>query len=114
MTGMDALTGYTSDYLDNVKNQANGTSASNTAKKDFSNATEAELYEACKEFEAYFVEQMFKAMAATVPKEKSSSASALDMFESNMYQEYAKQASESGQLGLAKQLFEQMKINYGL
>lgn len=115
MTGIDALTGYTSTYLDNVKNQTSSSSVSNTASKDYSNATEAELYEACQEFESYFVEQLFKAMRATVPEsEESSSASALDMFEDNLYQEYAKQASDSGQLGLAKQLFEQMKRNYNL
>lgn len=115
MTGMDALTGYTSTYLDNVKSQTSSSSASATAGKDYTNATEEELYEACKEFEVYFVEQMFKAMRATVPEsEDSTSTSALDMFEDNLYQEYAKQASDSGQLGLAQQLFEQMKRNYSL
>lgn len=115
MTGIDSLAGYTSTYLDNIKNQTQTASASGVAAKDYSNATEEELLEACKEFEAYFVEQMFKAMRATVPKsESSTSASALDMFEDNLYQEYAKQTAESGQLGLAQQLFEQMKRNYNL
>lgn len=115
MTGIDALTGYTSTYLDNVKNQTQAASASQTAVKDYSKATEEELLEACKEFEAYFVEQMFKAMRATVPKSESgTSASALDMFEDNLYQEYASQTADSGQLGLAQQLFEQMKRNYNL
>lgn len=115
MTGIDSLAGYTSTYLDNVKNQTQTASTSGVAAKDYSNATEEELLEACKEFEAYFVEQMFKAMRATVPKsESSTSASALDMFEDNLYQEYAKQTAESGQLGLAQQLFEQMKRNYNL
>lgn len=115
MTGIDALAGYTSTYLDNVKDQTSAASVSGAAEKDYSKATEAELYEACKEFESYFVEQMFKAMRATVPEsEKSTSASALDMFEDNLYQEYAKQTADSGQLGLAQQLFEQMKRNYNL
>lgn len=115
MTGIDSLAGYTSTYLDHVKNQTQASSTSGAAEKDYSNATEEELLEACKEFEAYFVEQMFKAMRATVPKsESSTSASALDMFEDNLYQEYAKQTADSGQLGLAQQLFEQMKRNYNL
>lgn len=115
MTGLDALTGYTSTYLDNVKNQTQAASTSQVAAKDYSKATEEELLEACKEFEAYFVEQLFKAMRATVPEsESSTSASALDMFEDNLYQEYAKQAADNGQLGLAQQLFEQMKRNYNL
>lgn len=115
MTGIDALTGYTSTYLENVQNQTSSSAASKVAGKDYSKATEEELLEACQEFEAYFVEQLFKAMRATVPEsEESSSASALDMFEDNLYQEYAKQSAENGQLGLAQQLFEQMKRNYNL
>lgn len=115
MTGIDALAGYTSTYLENVQNQNSSASVSKAVNKDYSNATEEELMEACKEFEAYFVEQLFKAMRATVPEsEESSSASALDMFEDNLYQEYAKQSAVNGQLGLAQQLFEQMKRNYGL
>ena len=112
MTGLDALTGYASTYVDNMKSQANANTASDIANRDYANATDEELYEACKEFEAYFVEQGFKAMRATVPKDENSSASAFDMFEDNLYQEYAKQAADSGQLGLAQQLFEQMKRNY--
>lgn len=115
MTGIDALAGYTSTYLENVQSQNSSSAASVAAKRDYSKATEEELMEACKEFEAYFVEQVFKAMRATVPEsEESSSTSALDMFEDTLYQEYAKQSAESGQLGLAQQLFEQMKRNYGL
>ncbi len=114
MTGLDALTGYTSTYLDNMKSQANANAAADIANKDYTNATDEELYEACKEFEAYFIEQVFKAMEATVPKEENSSSSALSMFEGTLYQEYAKQAADSGQLGLAQQLFEQMKRNYDL
>lgn len=112
MTGLDALTGYTSTYLDNMKRQTSASAAADIAKKDYSTATDEQLYEACKQFEAYFVEQVFKAMRATVPKSAASTASALDMFEDNLYQEYAKQTAENGQLGLAQQLFEQMKRNY--
>lgn len=114
MTGLDALTGYTSTYLDNVKSQTNANAASDIAKRDYANATDEELYDACKEFEAYFIEQVFKAMEATVPKEENSSSSAFSMFEGTLYQEYAKQAADSGQLGLAQQLFEQMKRNYDI
>lgn len=115
MTGVDTLAGYADAYLETVQKQAGSSAASRAADRDYSNATAEELLEACKEFEAYFVEQLFKAMRATVPEsENSSSASALNMFEDNLYQEYAKQSAENGQLGLAQQLFEQMKRNYGL
>lgn len=115
MTGIDAMTSYTSTYLNNMKTQAGASSVEDTASKDLSKATDKELMEVCKEFEAYFIEQMFKAMKATVPsEEEGTSASAMNMFGDNLYQEYAKMAADSGQLGLAQTLFEQMKRNYNL
>ena len=70
----------------------------------------------CKEFEAYFTEQVFKSMKKMVPEsdEKSSGSSALDMFEDLLTQEYAKNGAENGGLGIAQMLFEQMKRNYNL
>lgn len=115
MAGIDGISSLTNTYLQNIQN-AESTSKLEAAKNaDYSSATEEELMEVCKEFEAYFVEQMYKSMLATVPKnEESSSASTLEMFQDTLYQEYAKQTAESGQLGLAQSMFEQMKRNYDL
>ncbi len=113
MSAVDSLTGFGNSYLDTVK-QNSVSSAENAASKDYSSATDRELLDACKEFETYFVEQMFKAMRATVHKEDSSESSYTDMFEDNLYQEYAKNAADSGQLGLAQTLYEQMKRTYEL
>ena len=44
---------------------------------DYKNASDEELMDACKEFEAYFVEQMFKAMQKTVVKSDGSEDSML-------------------------------------
>lgn len=111
MSAVDSLTGFGSSYLETIK-QNSVSSAESAASKDYSSATDEQLLDACKEFETYFVEQMFKAMRATVHKEESSSSSYMDMFEDNLYQEYAKNASDSGQLGLAQMLYEQMKKTY--
>lgn len=87
---------------------------SNTSKKDLSDVSEAvdeELMNACKSFETYFVEQVFKEMRKTVPnsEEKNDTYS---YFEDFLYKEYANNTTEQGNLGLAQILYESMKRNY--
>ena len=80
-------------------------------------ATDDELMDACKQFEAYFLEQMFKAMVKTVPKneEMSGSSTALvDYYTDEMVQQLASDSTEQNGLGLAQMLYEQMKRNYDL
>lgn len=113
MSVVDSLTGFGNSYLDTMK-QNTASSAENAASKDYSSATEEQLFDACKEFETYFIEQMFEAMKETVHKEDSSESSYMNMFEDNLYQEYAKNVADSGQLGLAQTLYEQMKRTYEL
>ncbi len=89
----------------------------NQLKSDHSKATDEELMDACKQFEAYFVEQMFKAMAKTVPTNDSlsgSTANMLDFYKDEMIQKLAEDSTEQNSLGLAQMLYEQMKRNYGL
>lgn len=89
-----------------------------TLNSDLSKATEEELMDVCKDFEAYFIEQMFKAMQKMVPEssqEMSSSTKQLqDYYKEQMTQSFAEQSTESGGLGIAQMLYEQMKRNYGL
>ncbi len=74
-----------------------------------------QLMDACKQFESYFVEQMFKEMMKTVPDTEYSfkaTGTMVDYYKDNMVQEIASMSTESGGLGLAQMLYEQMKINY--
>lgn len=108
----------TSTYLDQAKS-ASVNALDKSLDKDYSKATEEELMGACKEFEAYFLEQVFKALEKTaeVPgseDDSSSTSSALDMFKDQMYQEYASSAVENESFGIAQMLYEQMKRNYNL
>lgn len=116
---MDISSVYSNMYLEQAK--ITGASAiDGSLNKNYASATEEELMDVCKEFEAYFVEQMFKAMEATtkIPgsdEEKDTSVTAtLDMFGDELQKEYAKQAINTQDFGIAKTLFEQMKRNYGL
>ena len=82
-----------------------------------STATDEELMDACKQFEAYFLEQMFKAMMKTIPENEDMSGSTstlMDYYKDEMVQQLASDSTENNSLGLAQMLYEQMKRNYDL
>ncbi len=112
------IDGLTSAYSDIYKSSSQSASKlENQLKTDYSKATEDELLGACKQFEAYFVEQMFKAMVKTIPTNESlsgSSANMLDYYKDEMIQKLAADSTEQNSLGLAQMLYEQMRRNYGL
>lgn len=106
-------------YMDMLKTDSSQTASrlQQTSQKDYSKATDDELMSACKEFEAYFVEQMFKEMVKTIPESDSASSYTSNLvgyYKDNMIQEIASETSEQGSLGLAQMLYEQMKRNYNL
>lgn len=114
------LTGLSSSYSDIISSQAQNVQnqkLQNSISGDYKNATEAELMDACKQFEAYFLEQIFKGMEKTVPKSDDGDASTqnlLDYFKDATMQQLAEESTESNGLGLAQMLFEQMKRNYNI
>lgn len=87
-----------------------------TLKGNMSGSSDEELLSACKEFEAYFYEQVFKKMEeALVPDsgDKTASGSILtDYYKDSLMSEYAKSAADQSENGLAQMLYEQMKRNY--
>lgn len=111
-----------SPYSDLLQSQIKASSdISNEVKnKDYSKAGDEELLEACKEFESYFLEQVFKEMQKTVDvfKDENSisnySNSMVDYFRDQTITELAKTSTETNGLGLAQTLYEQMKRNYDL
>ncbi len=113
------ISGLNSAYTEYLNSQQNASASKleSELKSDYSNATDEELMEVCKTFEAYFMEQMFKGMMKTIPKseESESSNSALvDYFTDSTIQELSKQSTEQNSLGLAQMMYEQMKRNYDL
>lgn len=112
--------GISSAYINHLSSQTSSKvdgNIQNIQKKDYSQSSDEELMEACKEFEAYFVEQMYKAMQKTVEvlKDDESSTpntSLVDFFKGNTLQELAAISTEQESLGLAQMLYEQMKRNY--
>ncbi|MGN0431404.1 MAG: rod-binding protein [Lachnospiraceae bacterium] len=108
-----------SAYTDLYQTQASQSTSKleSELKTDYSKSTDDELMDACKEFEAYFLEQMFKEMMKTIPESETTSSyssNLIDYYKDNMIQEIAGNSTEQNSLGLAQMLYEQMKRNYGL
>lgn len=113
----DYISGLSNQFVSSDYSQATSALKDKLSNTDFSGASDEELMEACKSFEAYFVEQAFKGMEKMIPKndEESGSTSYIDMFKDKLYQEYADAATERGNgLGIAQMLYEQMKRNYDI
>ena len=107
---------YNNTYASAV-NQSASKLQNSLGSTNYAAASKDELMDACKEFEAYFVEQMFKAMMKTVPTDSSTSnytSTIMDYYKDEMVQNIAKESTAQSGFGLAQMLYEQMKRNYGV
>lgn len=114
---LSGLTSQYTEYLNQQVNQAQNKKIKEAVSKDYSGASEDELMEVCQEFEAYFVEQIFKQMEKTIPKAEegdSSTSTLVDYFKDATLQELTKQSTKTQGLGIAQMLYEQMKRNYDI
>lgn len=111
----DMISGI-SDYYSKYSNQDAQTEKlkSKISGTDYSEATPDELMDVCKQFEAYFVEQVVKSMEKMVPDSDIKENSYMKMFGDNLTQEIASTISDNSELGLAQMLYEQMKRNYNI
>ncbi len=93
--GMTKETAKTDQLKEKLKNQS---------------ATDEELMEVCKSFEAYLLEQVMKEMKKSVSSEEDQN-DYLAQFGDMLYEEYAEKATEGQGLGVAQMLYEAMKRN---
>ena len=106
--GSDSLNSLSSTYL----SKASKTSPLEDKLSNSSNATDEELMDACKSFESYLLEQVFKGMENTVMKdEEETKNDYMEQFGDMLYEEYSKSATESGGYGIAQMLYDSMKRN---
>ncbi len=76
-------------------------------------STDEELMEACKSFEAYFVQKMIEESKKTLDNEDEQ-GEYMQYFGDMLNETYAKAIADSGQLGLAQQLYDSVKTTYNL
>ena len=114
--------GVGSAYADYLTKQASGNKASSLQSKlenSGESVDEKELMDACKEFEAYFMEQVFNSMLETTKvfsddDENGYASKMVDYFKDFAVQELCGKVTEGSGLGLANTIYEQMKRNYGI
>ena len=115
------ISGLSSDYSAYLSSSSAAADKMNNIKRtDYTNATDDELMDACKQFEQYLVEMVMDEVMDTVDifgtGEPSSSAmaSSQDLMKDSMVQTMAKQLTDGSNLGIAQELYESMKRNYGM
>lgn len=113
---LSSIGAYYNDLASRVP--ASAQKISQLSEEEIKTKSDDELMEVCKQFESYFLEQVFKEMAKTTSllgeDEDGSSSQMVDYFMENTITELASQSTEQNSLGLAQTLYEQMKRNYGL
>lgn len=118
MTDFSNITGMYSDMYSTAANQSASSLQNKLTDADYSKASDTELMDACKQFEAYFIEQMYKGMMKTIPQSEETSnytSSMMDFYKDQMIQSVAEETSDqNGGFGLAQMLYEQMKRNFGV
>ncbi len=112
-----ALTEYAMQESKNASTIALQKKLENTAQTK--SPKDDELWEACKSFEAYFLEKMFKEMQKSVdalkPESQDKSTSTLvDYFKDQTLQEICATSADTQSNGFAQMLYENMKRNYDI
>ena len=133
----DTISGLNSSYLNGTYTNSTTSALESTLNnKDLSTSSSDELMEVCKDFESYFLEQMLKSMVKMTKVDGDTDDSNLysslfgmtdnsdsgmstlsSYFGDEIVQQVADKMTESNGgkgLGLAQQLYEQMKRNYGV
>ena len=100
----------TTDYS-SIINSTRQSDVEKTFQNKSTQKTDEEMMDACKQFEAYMVEQVYKSMENTIMRADDEKGDYEKMFGDLRIQQYAQAVSDQGGIGLAKQLYEAMKNN---
>lgn len=108
-----SITDYYSDYY--TQNTTGGVQSSELENKlgnlSVESTSDEELMEACKEFEAYLVEQVIKQVKESMLDSDEDESGYLKIFGDTMVQNIATTISDTESLGIAQSLYESMKNN---
>ena len=117
---MDIGNGVSSAYANYISSQATSSKLDGQIrKKDYTQSSDDELLAVCKEFESYFMEQVFNSMLETTKvfsddDENGYASKMVDYFKDFAVQELCGQVTSGNGIGIANTLYEQMKRNYGI
>lgn len=105
---------FTSAVTDTAGKSRSEAKLSNVSTDRLKGSSDDELMDVCRQFESYFLEQVFKEMKKTIPEEEmtsNASKSLKEYFEDELIREYSERSTQTQSLGLAQMLYEQMKRN---
>lgn len=107
------------DYMASQLSSSKADTIKNKIENSAATPNEEELLDACKQFESYFLEQVFNSMLETTKvfsddDENGYASKMVDYFKDYAVQNLCEQATAGDGLGLANMLYEQMKRNYGI
>ena len=108
-----------SEYAMQESKNASAEAIKSKIQSTSSKSSDDELWAACKSFEAYFLEQVFKEMQKSVdalkPETSDHSTSTLvDYFKDQTLQEVCATSAETQSNGFAQMLYENLKRNYDI
>lgn len=122
MAGLD-ISGLSATALTEYAASESRNAATAALQKRLQNVSDKtpddELWSACKSFEAYFLEQMFKEMQKSVdslrPETNDKSTQTLvDYFKNETLQELCATSVETQSNGFAQMLYENLRRNYDI
>ncbi len=108
-----------SEYAMQESKNASAEAIKGKIQRTSDKSSDDELWAACKSFEAYFMEQVFKEMQKSVdalkPEKSDNSTSTLvDFFKDQTLQEICADSADTQSNGFAQMLYENMKRNYSI
>ena len=112
-TGYDSF--ITGMINDNAKNKVDNGAVlqSKLSSSKLQDASDEELMDVCKSFESYLLEKVLEKTKKTLTDSEEDDSPYMNMFGDRLYHEYANQITENSELGLAQQLFNAMKRDFG-
>ena len=109
---LDTSTLY-STYSSSLQNM-NASSLQNSLSGVNKDSDEEQLMNACKGFEAYFVQKIIEQTKKSILDDEEEDGEYMKYFGDLMNEQYANLITENGGIGLAQQLYDSMKTNYNL
>ncbi len=108
-----------SEYAMQESKNASAAALQKKLENTSAKSTDDELWQACKGFEAYFMEQIYKEMQKSVDALKSedqdkSTSTLVDYFKNQTLQEICADSVDTQSNGFAQMLYENLKRNYDI
>ncbi|OHD57523.1 MAG: hypothetical protein A2014_04745 [Spirochaetes bacterium GWF1_49_6] len=96
-----------SEYLYSAQEKLSLSKATAMNQKNFSAMEDKQLKQVSDEFASLLIQEMYKAMRNTVPKDEwLNGGLKQDIFEDMLYTEYSRQSAYNGGLGLGKMIYD--------